>query len=112
MIKCAEQSPRVCNDGSIRWYEGDTFIIEFDFTFTDDYGAIYEIKPTDKVEICFTDLQGNILYETEAVGTSALEVVITDEVTKLFKKGKYNYCVRRVANWRTTVMRFNRVVVE
>ncbi len=112
MVKCAEQSPRICDDGSIRWYEGDTFIIEFDFTFKDDTDTEIEIQPTDKVTICFTDLQGNILHTTEVVGTSTLEVEINDEATALFKKGKYNYCVRRVSQYRTTVMRFNRVVVE
>ena len=112
MVKCAEQSPRICEDGSIRWYVGDTFSLEFDLTFTDDAGDIVETLPSDKIKICFTDMCQNVIHETEVTGTNVLTVNIDAEATKKFKVGKYNYCVRRVSQFTTTIMRLNRVVVE
>ena len=112
MVKCAEQSPRICEDGIIRWYEGDTFELEFELTFTDDNDNPITIQPGDKIAICFTDQYQNIIHTIETVGTNILKVAIDNEATKKFKKGKYNYCVRRIANYTTTIMRLNKVVVE
>ena len=37
-MKVAEQSPRICKDGSIRWYAGDTFVLTLVFNITDENG--------------------------------------------------------------------------
>ena len=113
MLKCAEQSPRVCSDGSIRWYEGDTFCLDFELTFTDELDNELEATPNDKISICFTEgLYGRVIFTAEAVGTNTLTVNIDEETTKLFKAGVYKYCVRRESIYTTTVMRYNKVVVE
>lgn len=113
MIKCAEQSPRVCDDGTIRWYEGDTFDLKFELTFIDDDGNVITPSPTDKLSICFRNSYGQIVYETEMVGASnSLKVNMNEELTKKFKVGSYIYCVRKKTDYITTIMRKNRVVVE
>lgn len=112
MIKCAEQSPRICNDGTIRWYEGDTFSLEFDLIFTDDNGEEVPTQETDEITICFRDKLERIIYETSVVGTTILNVIIDEETTKKFKRGTYKYCVRRKSDYITTIMRMNEVVIE
>lgn len=112
MIKCAEQSPRICSDGSIRWYEGDTFELEFNFTFKDENGFNVEVLPNDEISICFRDICNDVIYETSVIGTTTLTVVIDSETSSKFKVGRYKYCVKRISNFVTTVMRKNEVVVE
>lgn len=112
MVKCAEQSPRVCEQGIIHWYEGDTFILTFDLTFTDENGESIETKEDDRITICFKDHIGRVIHETEAIGTTTLNIIIDEEATKKFKVGKYSYCVKRCSNFITTIMRMNEVLVE
>ena len=112
MLKCAEQSPRICDDGTIRWYEGDTFNLEFDLTFTDEAGNELPVEANDKVSICFKNIANEIVYEYEVIGTNILNININEEVTKKFKIGDYRYCVRRNAQYITTVIHKNKVVVE
>lgn len=112
MIKCAEKSPRICDKGIIHWYEGDTFELDFELTFTDDTGEIIPIKETDEISICFRDRYKNIIYETKVIGTNTLPICINKEITKLFKAGKYSYCVRRNSEFITTIMKENIVLVE
>lgn len=113
MIKCAEQSPRICKDGSIRWYEGDTFELEFELEFTDENDNPIEALPNDQITICFRNkINLDIVYETNVIGTNKLKVCIDDEATKKFKVGEYYYCVRRNSKFITTLMRNNTIVVE
>ena len=112
MVKCAEQSPRICEQGTIWWYEGDTFKLNFELTFTNDSGEVIPIKENDKISIYFKDMYNKVIYETEIIGTNVLPICIDEEITKLFKKGKYTYCVKRNAQFITTLMHENRVVVE
>lgn len=111
-LKCAAQSPRICDDGSIRWYEGDTFSLVFAFTFTDEFDKPIEIQPTDKITVCFRDKLKRIIQEFEVVGTSTIEMKFTKEITDKFKIGKYTYCARFNGSDIRTVMRNNSVVVE
>lgn len=113
MIKCAEQSPRICEDGTIKWYEGDTFQLEFDYTFTDENGNVIAAGPDDKIRIYFTSKASLLnVYEAEVVGTNKLLVNVDEDVTKLFKAGEYEYNVRREAQFITTLNKQNKVVVE
>ena len=111
-VKCAEVSPRICNDGSIRWYEGDTFILEFNLTFRDSSDNVLETTEKDEISIVFNDKYSNVVWETKVIGTNILPIHVDEEVTKLFKVGKYTYCVKRNADFITTLMKNNMVVVE
>lgn len=112
MIKCAEKSPRICKDGSIRWYAGDTFILHFNLEFSDDDGNNVPTNSSDEITICFRDALNNVVHEEKVVGTNVLTLNIDEETTKSFKQGEYHYCVRRNADFITTLMRKNKVVVE
>lgn len=112
MIRCAEESPRLCKDGSLRWYEGDTFEIEFDLHFTDDEGYPIHMNPDDKIAIVFTDTYKNEIYAHENIGTDNLHLIIDDEATKNFPVGSYWYSVRVISKYKTTIIRLNKVVVE
>ena len=112
MVKCAKQSPRICDEGIIHWYEGDTFILTFELTFTNESGDIIETNEKDRITICFNDSTGKLIYKTEVTGTTTLDVVINEEVTKRFKAGKYSYCVKRCSDFITTIMKMNEVLVE
>lgn len=111
MIKCANKSPRICGDSSIRWYEGDTFELNFEMTFTDDEGNEIPTDSDTTITICFR--KNNVLvHEVSVVGNNLVNVVIDKEITKKFKRGVYTYCVRRNGNYITTVIHHNKVVVE
>ncbi len=111
-IPCANLSPRICEDGSIRWYEGDTFTLIFTFNLTNEYDEEVDVQPTDKLTVCFRDKLKNIICEFEAKGTNTLEMVFTKEKSDLFKIGNYTYCVRFNGSEIRTLMRNNLVVVE
>lgn len=113
MIKCAEKSPRICDDGSIRWYVGDTFELELDFTFTDDNDDVVPVTSTDRIEICIrSSVTNNIIYENSVVGTNKLIININEDVAKNFVAGEYYYNVKRNSNYITTIMKKNKMVVE
>lgn len=111
-IKCAKKSPRICDDGSIRWYEGDTFVINFALTFKDDADNILPVEASDEISICFNDIRGNVVYEKSVKGTNVLTIEMNEDITKLFTTGSYYYCVKRNADFITTLMKHNMVVVE
>lgn len=112
MVKCAEQSPRICEKGIIHWYEGDTFELNFELTFTDDSGGVIPTLETDVISICFRDRYENVVYETTVIGKNVLPICVDEEITKLFKKGEYHYCVKRNSQFITTIMKENPVLVE
>jgi hypothetical protein len=113
VIKVAQPSPRVCEDGTIRWYAGDTFEIEFDLSFVDDFGEHVDILPTDEISICIFQNKGmSPIYETSVIGESKLIFAVDEELTKQFPSGEYFYNVRRNSVYITTIMKRNRMVVE
>ncbi|HNZ77233.1 MAG TPA: hypothetical protein PLE59_01000 [Bacteroidales bacterium] len=108
----AEQSSRVCKDGSLRWYAGDTFLIVFDFHLQDASGEPVEISPTDVAEVCFRDYKNEVVAKFTETGSSAIEVGMTSEISARFKAGVYAIDVRLNGTYVTTIMHNNRVVVE
>lgn len=113
MIKVAQPSPRVCEDGTIRWYAGDTFEIEFDLSFVDDSGERVDVLPSDEISICFFQNKGmSAIYEMKVVGSSKIVFAVDEELTKQFPCGEYFYNVRRNSVYITTIMKRNRIVVE
>lgn len=113
MIKVAEPSPRVCDDGTIRWYYGDTFEIEFNLSFIDDEGEKVEVSPTDEITLAIYQNKGlSAIYETKSVGSSKVTFALDEETTKKFRCGEYFYTIRRNSVYITTLMKRNRMVVE
>lgn len=108
----AEQSPRICKDGSLRWYAGDTFVITFDFHIQDASGDPIEILPTDVAEVSFRDFRNEVLATFTATGTTEVEVDMTEEISAKFTEGVYAIDARFNGEFVTTIMRNNKVVVE
>lgn len=122
-LKNAEPSPRICEEGCLRWYEGNTANIEM---LIDLYRICEEtateipimLTPTDKVRVCFKNKYLQTIYEFEFtnVKNNTIEICINKEISKKFKKGNYTYCVdiETIADDEevTTVANDNRVVVE
>ena len=110
-MKAAKKSPRMEDDGTLRWYEGDTFSITFEFDLRDADGSAISPKPSDRIGIQFTDGK-SIIHELEAVGTFSPTVVFTDEVSAKFKEGTYSILARLRSDNVTTLLKENKVVVE
>lgn len=95
----AEASPRVCEDLCIRWYEGNTAFIEMEIELyeigEDETETALPIQPDDVIRVRFRDFRGKEIYEFSFtnIQNNTIEIGITREISKLFKKGLYTYCV-------------------
>jgi len=112
MIKCAKQSPRVCGDNTIRWYEGDTFQIELNFTKLDNNGNTLSVEETDVFAMTIVNKQKEVIHEIEVTGTNTIVIDMTEELTAKFTKGTYFYDVELRGEYITTVVNENKLVVE
>lgn len=110
-MKPAKQSPRIENDGSLRWYEGDTFSLTFNFILKDSSGSVISLKPTDKISIQFKKFN-NVVHEFESTGTAAPTIVFSEEISQKFKEGTYRLEARFNSENVTTLLKGNMVVVE
>ena len=108
----AKQSPRSCDDGTIRWYCGDTFAITFKFILRDDSGMAIKPEPTDKIEIFFKDLKDEVVASFSAIGTDEVIVNIDVSLTQKFPEGVYNIVAKYNSEFVTTLLHNSKVVVE
>lgn len=108
----AKQSPRMESDGTLRWYAGDTFSLTFNFTLKDGSGNPISVNPSDKINIKFSDFNGNLVHEFESTGTASPTIVVTDEISAKFPEGVYSILVKFNATNVTTLLKNNKVVVE
>lgn len=110
-MKSAKQSPRIEEDGSLRWYEGDTFSLTFNFTLKDVNGNLISVRPSDTISIRFKE--GNrVIHEFESTGTSSPTIEFTQEISNKFKEGNYRLEARFNSTNVTTLLKGNVVVVE
>lgn len=110
-MKAAKQSPRIESDGSLRWYEGDTFSLTFNFTLKDVSGDVIPIKPTDVIKIQFRN-DKSVIHEFSQTGTASPTVEFTEEISNKFKAGTYRLVARFNSSNITTILKDNMVVVE
>lgn len=111
-MKLAEQSPRICNDGSIRWYHGDTFILTLVFYLKDVDGNDISAKPTDKIEVFFKDYKNEIIAQFAEMGTTTIDMHIDAGISGRFIEGAYMISARFNGGFVTTLIKNNKVVVE
>lgn len=111
-MKCAEKSPRECSDGSIRWYEGDTFSLIFEISFTDENGEAIAVESTDQMVVTFRDKNGTPIHKFTETGASKITMDFTEEISKKFSVGEYTYTTRFRGEYIKTIMKNNKVVVE
>ena len=110
-MESAKQSPRIEKDGTLRWYEGDTFSLTFNFTLKDAAGNPISIQPSDKITVSFRNCRGEI-HKFEETGTASPTFNFTDEISKKFKEGVYRIVAKFNATNVTTLLKGNMVVVE
>lgn len=109
----AEYSPRIVN-GVIRWYAGDTFSLQLDFTIEDQDGLPVEIQPEDTVSVVFRNEMDKAVKEFEFtdVQNNTVTLIFDDSVTALFREGGYTYDIYYRGAERVTLINNGKVVVE
>lgn len=110
-MKPAKQSPRIEVDGTLRWYQGDTFSMTFNFVLKSPNGTTIDVKPTDMITIGFYDSKGPI-HEFEFFGTASPTLQFTDEISNKFTEGVYRILAKFNSTNVTTLLKGNVVVVE
>ena len=107
----AKQSPRMETDGTLRWYAGDTFSLTFNFTLKDSGGTPIPAQPSDKIKVSFCK-DGTAIQEFESTGSSSITLNFTQEISNKFPEGVYAILVKFNADYVTTLLKNNKVVVE
>ena len=108
----AKQSPRMESDGTLRWYAGDTFSLTFAFSLKDASGNPISVKPTDRIEISFTNEKGTTVAEFESTGTASPTITIDAEKSARFPEGVYGILAKFNSDNVTTLLKNRKVVVE
>lgn len=107
----AKQSPRMEQDGTLRWYAGDTFSLTFNFTLKDGSGNPISPAVTDKIKVSFVK-GSETIQEFEATGSASITLNFTQEISNKFSEGVYGILVKFNADYVTTLLKNNKVVVE
>lgn len=113
-IPSAKLSPRVECNGTIAWYNLDTFNLDFEIKLITEDGTQIDLEESDLLQIVFYNSSGDTVYTfsfTEFVdNTVTLE--FNQEVTALFEKGRYLYKVLHFRDFRRTIAYENVAIVE
>ena len=108
----AKQSPRLEEDGSLRWYAGDTFTMTLNFELVDvNDNPIYP-EASDKIYVEFKNDKNEVLVSFEETGYSSIDIRMTQELSNKFKEGVYSILVKFNSEYVTTLLKSNKVVVE
>ena len=108
----AKQSPRMEQDGTLRWYASDTFSLTFNFTLKDASGNPISAGPTDTITVTFKNEKLETVHEFTATGASSITMYFSDAITSNFPEGVYSILVKFNADYVTTLLKNNKVVVE
>lgn len=111
-MRVAEQSPRIAQDGSIRWYHGDTFILTLVFHLKDVDGNPIVATPTDKIEVFFKDYKNEVIAQYQVLGTTTIDMNIDQGTSGRFIEEVYTINARFNGGFVTTLLKNNKVVVE
>ena len=111
-VKVAEQSPRICKDGSIRWYAGDTFVLTLVFNITDESGNPMDVSDDDSILVYFQDYRSVPVVSFTSNGSTTIDINMDKEKTKHMKEGLYTLHAKFNGKFVTTLLHNNKVVVE
>lgn len=98
IIPMAKQSPRI-KDGTIAWYAGDAFIIDWEVHLTEGEQAI-TFEPGDQLIWSFfsvadkTTAVHSFIFEYNDIKDNTVSLFFTKEISNKFKIGNYTYCVK------------------
>ena len=102
-MNVARQSPRVEEDGTLRWYAGDTFTLTLRFELVDLNDNPIEPNPTDKIRVEFKNNKDEVVATFEETGASRIDIVMNQETSNKFKEGVYSILVKYNAEYVTTL---------
>lgn len=111
-MRPAKQSPRLCDDGTMRWYCGDTFKMTFVFNLKDSGGHIIDPLPTDVITLIFKDYKNEVVAEFSSTGVNSIDVDMTSSLTERFPEGVYSIVAKFNSEYVTTLLHNSKVVVE
>lgn len=101
-IPVAQQSPRVIN-GTLMWYVGDAFNIEWQINLTDD-GTPIVYQEGDKLIWNFFNVKDKdnpvhtFTFEYSDITNNKVTLAFTKEISKHFVVGSYTYCVKFISH--------------
>lgn len=113
-LPSAELSPRVVN-GVIKWYQGDTFLLDIEIDLTDEDGHPIAIAEDDTVSIHIIDRTGGLVYDETFtdIQNNTIRLNMDGTKTALFREGDYHYDIYlSTAEKRTTILNAGKMVVE
>ena len=111
-MRPAKQSPRLCDDGTMRWYCGDTFKMTFVFNLKDSGGHVIDPLPTDVITLIFKDYKNEVVAEFSSTGVNFIDVDMTSSLTERFPEGVYSIVAKFNSEYVTTLLHNSKVVVE
>ena len=114
-IPSAYESPRIEN-GSVRFYAGDTFEIDLKMEITDNNGLPVTLSANDTIDIVLTSCRGEELLTLQYNGSdldgSVLTIQVDSELSAKIPAGRHKYDIYLTHDGdRTTVVCGNRLEV-
>lgn len=112
-IPSALQSPRnVC--GVLHWYVGDTFILELSIALRDNSGGIMPFAESDTVTITFYNQSGDTVHTFifNSIQDNTVQLDFDAVVTTKFPAGAYTYDAVYEGQYRRTIAKGNKAVVD
>lgn len=110
-IPRAKMSPRIEN-GIIYWYEGDTFEFNIAIELRDQDGEVVTPSDQSAFEMIVRDEKNDEIFSEKQYGVSGFTFACDENVTALFRKGKYRYDINYYGEYKTSLAEDNRMIVE
>lgn len=96
----AKDSPRLSEDNTLCWYEGDVFSINWKITLLDDQGNVKGFQPTDHLLFQFYSEDNPnkpvAKFDFTNITTDYVTLNFTSAISKKMPAGTYMYCVKYI----------------
>lgn len=96
----AKESPRLSEDNTLCWYEGDVFSINWKITLLDDQGNMKDFQPTDHLLFQFYSEDNPnkpvAKFDFTNIITDYVTLNFTSAISKKMPAGTYTYCVKYI----------------
>lgn len=96
----AKESPRLTENNTLSWYEGDVFSINWHITLLNNDGSIITFAPTDHLLFQFYSEDDSskpvAKFDFTNITTDYVTLNFTPAISKKRPAGNYTYCVKYV----------------
>lgn len=112
-IPAARCSPRNDN-GVLHWYEGDTFLLDLSVRLRDESGDVVPFAASDTVIITFFDKHEDAVHQFSfnKIQDNTVQLDFDAVVTTKFPAGAYTYDAVYEGQYRRTIAKGNKAVVD